>query len=152
MAKIRLISVVLCQTYFAEKSVGNVKHCTNSWGYQKGDRNPTFVVAGEGSQGEGESKHPLPVRLFGDFLFAQKVTLRSNRQSVAANTPHSNRGIASSTAHGVTSSQLLQKGLSRAPAHRCLKSASPSSIIRTGGCLHILFTLPEPPRRLQRNN
>ena len=49
-------------------------------GFQKGDRNPTSVVAGEGSQGEGESKHPLPVRLFGDFLFAQKVTPRSDQQ------------------------------------------------------------------------
>ena len=66
--------------FFAKKSVGNVKHCTNLRGFQKGDRNPTSVVAGEGSQGEGESKHPLPVRLFGDFLFAQKVTPRSDRQ------------------------------------------------------------------------
>ena len=41
-------------------------------------------VAGEGSQGEGESKHPLPVRLFGDFLFAQKVTPRSDQQPVTA--------------------------------------------------------------------
>ena len=69
---------------FAKKSVGNVKHCTNLRGFQKGDRNPTSVVAGEGSQGEGESKHPLPVRLFGDFLFVQKVTLRSIPQSDAA--------------------------------------------------------------------
>ena len=51
--------------FFAKKSVSNVKHCTNLRGFQKGDRNPTSVVAGEGSQGEGESKHPLPVRLFG---------------------------------------------------------------------------------------
>ena len=43
-----------------------------------------FVVAGEGSQGEGESKHPLPVRLFGDFLFAQKVTPRSDQQPATA--------------------------------------------------------------------
>ena len=34
---------------FAKKSVGNVKHCTNLRGFQKGDRNPTSVVAGEGS-------------------------------------------------------------------------------------------------------
>ena len=59
-------------------------------GFQKGDRNPTSVVAGEGSQGEGESKHPLPVRLFGDFLFAQKVTPRSDRQLVAAKKPIKN--------------------------------------------------------------
>ncbi len=85
MAKLRLTSVVFCTKFiFAKKSVGNVKHCTNLRGFQKGDRNPTSVVAGEGSQGEGESKHPLPVRLFGDFLSAQKVTLRSNQQSVAA--------------------------------------------------------------------
>ena len=56
------------------------EHCTNSRGYQKGERDPTFVVVGEGSQGEGESKHPLPVRFFGNFLFAQKVTPRSVRQ------------------------------------------------------------------------
>ena len=66
--------------FFAKKSVGNVKHCTNLRGFQKGDRNPTSVVAGEGSQGEGESKHPLPVRLFGDFLCEQKVTPRSDPQ------------------------------------------------------------------------
>ena len=81
MAKLRLTSVVFYTKFiFAKKSVGNVKHCTNLRGFQKGDRNPTSVVAGEGSQGEGESKHPLPVRFFGDFLFAQKVTQRSNRQ------------------------------------------------------------------------
>ena len=85
MAKLRLTSVVFCTKFiFAKKSVGNVKHCTNLRGFQKGDRNPTSVVAGEGSQGEGESKHPLPVRLFGDFLFVQKVTLRSIPQSDAA--------------------------------------------------------------------
>ena len=84
MAKLRLTSVVFCTKFiFAKKSVGYVKHCTNLRGFQKGDRNPTSVVAGEGSQGEGESKHPLPVRLFGDFLFAQKVTLRSIPQLVA---------------------------------------------------------------------
>ena len=66
--------------FFAKKSVGKVKHCTNLRGFQKGDRNPTSVVAGEGSQGEGESKHPLPVRFFGNFLFAQKVTPRSDLQ------------------------------------------------------------------------
>ena len=78
---LQLSSAVFCAKFvFAKIAAGNVKHCTNLRGFQKGDRNPTFVVAGEGSQGEGESKHPLPVRLFGDFLFVQKVTLRSNRQ------------------------------------------------------------------------
>lgn len=67
MAKLRLTSVVFFTKFiFAKKSVGNVKHCTILRGFQKGDRNPTSVVAGEGSQGEGESKHPLPVRVFGD--------------------------------------------------------------------------------------
>ena len=78
MAKLRLTSVVFCTKFiFAKKSVGNVKHCTILRGFQKGDRNPTSVVAGEGSQGEGESKHPLPVRVFGDFLRVEKVTPRS---------------------------------------------------------------------------
>ena len=81
----------LCQVYFAKKSVGNVKHCTNLRGFQKGDRNPTSVVAGEGSQGEGESKHPLPVRVFGDFLHVEKVTLRSNQQLVTAKEPYQKR-------------------------------------------------------------
>ena len=57
-----------------------------SGGFQKGDRNPTSVVAGEGSQGEEESKHPLPVRVFGDFLRVEKVTPRSDRQQVSAKT------------------------------------------------------------------
>ena len=57
-----------------------------SGGVQKGDRNPTSVVAGEGLQGEGESKHPLPVRVFGDFLRVEKVTPRSDRQQVSAKT------------------------------------------------------------------
>ena len=80
MAKLQQTSVVFCaKSIFARKSIGNGKHCTNLRGFQKGDRNPTSVVAGEGSQGEGESKHPLPVRVFGDFLHGEKVTLRSNR-------------------------------------------------------------------------
>ena len=50
MAKLRLTSVVFCTKFiFAKKSVGNVKHCTNLRGFQKGDRDPTSVVAGEGS-------------------------------------------------------------------------------------------------------
>ena len=81
MAKLRLSSAVFCTKFvFAKIDAGNVNHCTNLRGFQKGDRNPTSVVAGEGSQGEGESKNPLPVRLFGDFLFAQKVTPRSDPQ------------------------------------------------------------------------
>ena len=89
MAKLRLTSVVFFTKFiFAKKSVGNVKHCTILRGFQKGDRNPTSVVAGEGSQGEGESKHPLPVRVFGDFLHVEKVTLRSNQQLVTAKEPY----------------------------------------------------------------
>ena len=81
MAKLQQTSVVFCTKFiFAKKSVGNVKHCTILRGFQKGDRNPTSVVAGEGSQGEGESKHPLPVRVFGDFLRVEKVTPRSDPQ------------------------------------------------------------------------
>ena len=80
-AMLQLSSAVFCAKFvFAKIAAGNVKHCTTLRGFQKGDRDPTSVVAGEGSQGEGESKHPLPVRLFGDFLFAQKVTPRSGRQ------------------------------------------------------------------------
>ena len=91
MAKLRLTSVVFFTKFiFAKKSVGNVKHCTILRGFQKGDRNPTSVVAGEGSQGEGESKHPLPVRVFGDFLHVEKVTPRSDRQPVTAGEPHIN--------------------------------------------------------------
>ena len=60
-------------------------YTSSTWKESKGNRARfLFVVAGEGSQGEGESKHPLPVRLFGDFLFVQKVTLRSIPQSDAA--------------------------------------------------------------------
>ena len=77
-------SFFVSSLFFAKKSVGNVKHCTNLRGFQKGDRNPTSVVAGEGSQGEGESKHPLPVRVFGDFLHVEKVTPRSDQQPVTA--------------------------------------------------------------------
>ena len=99
MAKLRLTSVVFCTKFiFAKKSVGNVKHCTNLRGFQKGDRNPTSVVAGEGSQGEGESKHPLPVRVFGDFLHVEKVTPRSDRQLVTAKEPYQKRRNAQSTA------------------------------------------------------
>ena len=68
----------------AEKTIGNAKHCTGPKGFPKGDRDPTLAAAGEGSQGEGESKHPLPVRVFGDFLRVEKVTLRSIPQSDAA--------------------------------------------------------------------
>ena len=85
MAKLRLSSGVFSTKFdFTEKVTGNVKHCANLRGFQKGDRNPTSVVAGEGSQGEGESKHPLPVRVFGDFLHGEKVTPRSGQQLVAA--------------------------------------------------------------------
>ena len=81
MAKLRLTCAIFnALLIFAEKAVGSAKHCTIPRGFQKGDRNPTSVVAGEGSQGEGESKHPLPVRVFGDFLHVEKVTLRSDRQ------------------------------------------------------------------------
>ena len=81
MAKLQLSSVVFCAKFvFAKIDDGNVNHCTNLRGFQKGDRNPTSVVAGEGSQGEGESKHPLPVRVFGDFLHGEKVTPRSDQQ------------------------------------------------------------------------
>jgi len=96
MAKLRLTSVVFCTKFiFAKKSVGNVKHCTNLRGFQKGDRNPTSVVAGEGSQGEGESKHPLPVRVFGDFLHVEKVTPRSDRQCDTAKNRVSNAAMPS---------------------------------------------------------
>ena len=62
MAKLQQTSVVFCAKFvFAKIAAGNVKHCTTLRGFQKGDSNPTSVVAGEGSQGEGESKHPLPV-------------------------------------------------------------------------------------------
>ena len=44
--------------FFAKKSVGNGKHCTNLRGFQKGDRNPTSVVAGEGSHSNKKSRQP----------------------------------------------------------------------------------------------
>ena len=81
MAKLQQTSVFFCAKFvFAKIVAGNVKHCATLRGFQKGDRNPTSVVAGEGSQGEGESKHPLPVRVFGDFLHGEKVTPRSDQQ------------------------------------------------------------------------
>ena len=45
-------------------------------GFQKGDRNPTSVVAGEGSQGEGKSGMPLPAADEGMPLFPQPQALR----------------------------------------------------------------------------
>ena len=112
MAKLRLTSVVFCTKFiFAKKSVGNVKHCTNLRGFQKGDRNPTSVVAGEGSQGEGESKHPLPVRVFGDFLHVEKVTPRSDRQCDTAKNRVSNAAIP----------------IRGAPPHLPFKNAKPAS-------------------------
>ena len=58
-------------------------YTSSTWKESKGNRARfLFVVAGEGSQGEGESKHPLPVRVFGDFLHVEKVTPRSDPQSV----------------------------------------------------------------------
>ena len=68
-----------------ESDAACYSYTPSTWKESKGNRARfLFVVAGEGSQGEGESKHPLPVRLFGDFLFAQKVTPRSDQQSVTA--------------------------------------------------------------------
>lgn len=92
----RWSAAVFCTKFvFAKIAAGNVKHCTNLRGFQKGDRNPTSVVAGEGSQGEGESKHPLPVRVFGDFLHVEKVTPRSDRQCDTAKNRVSNAAIPS---------------------------------------------------------
>ena len=55
-------------------------YTSSTWKESKGNRARFFfVVAGEGSQGEGESKHPLPVRVFGDFLHVEKVTPRSDK-------------------------------------------------------------------------
>ena len=59
MAKLQQTSVVFCTKFiFAKKSIGNVKHCTNLRGFQKGDRDPTSVVAGEGSHSNKKSRQP----------------------------------------------------------------------------------------------
>ena len=47
---LQLSSAVFCAKFvFAKIAAGNVKRCTTLRGFQKGDRTPTSVVAGEGS-------------------------------------------------------------------------------------------------------
>ena len=49
-AKLQLISIVFfAELYSAKKYIVDIKHCTSSWGFPKGDRYPTLAAAGEGS-------------------------------------------------------------------------------------------------------
>ncbi len=77
MEKLRLSSAVFSTKSILQKGLSAMLNIAPVPGGIKRGPRPTFVVAGEGSQGEGESKHPLPVRVFGDFLRVEKVTLRS---------------------------------------------------------------------------
>ena len=81
-------------SYFSQKKQPAMTNIAPTpGGSRRGDRNPTSVVVGEGSQGEGESKHPLPVRVFGDFLHVEKVTPRSDWQFDTAKSHIKKRSI-----------------------------------------------------------
>ena len=92
MAKLQLSSVVFNAQLFAKLVSVMSNTAPTPGGIKRGPR-PTFVVAGEGSQGEGESKHPFPVRVFGDFLRVEKVTPRSDRQLVATKSHIQNAAV-----------------------------------------------------------
>ena len=87
-------SFLMSSSFFAEKAVGNVKHYTNLRGFQRGIAIPLWLLRVRVHRERGRSEHPPPVRLFGDFLFAQKVTPRSDRQLVTAKEPYQKRCIA----------------------------------------------------------
>ena len=58
-AMLQLSSAVFCAKFvFAKIAAGNVKHCTTLRGFQKGDRDPTSVVAGEDSHSNKKSRQP----------------------------------------------------------------------------------------------
>ena len=57
-------------------------------GFQRGIAIPLWLLWVRVHRERGRSEHPLPVRVFGDFLRVEKVTPRSDRQLVIAKSPH----------------------------------------------------------------
>ena len=85
MAKLRLSSVVFCAKFtFTIKSSAMLNIAPAPGGFQRGIAIPLWLLRVRVHRERGRSEHPLPVRVFGDFLRVEKVTLRSIPQSDAA--------------------------------------------------------------------